>query len=126
FFAKADRRARFLPFGIFSDERYHIVEGNDAIAAGLRDSLRSSQLEYGMRLVRVKRRASGSYELTFDTDGRTVTRVHDVVVLTLPFSVLRNIELDTSLKLPDWKRKAIDELGYGTNAKQMVGFQGRV
>lgn len=126
FFAKADRRARFLPFGIFSDERYHIVEGNDAIATGLRDSLRPGQLSYGMRLVRVKRRASGGYELTFDAGGRTVTRTHDAVVLTLPFSVLRHIELDANLELPAWKRKAIDELGYGTNAKQMIGFQGRV
>ncbi|HEU0204564.1 MAG TPA: FAD-dependent oxidoreductase, partial [Burkholderiaceae bacterium] len=125
FFAKADRRARFLPFGVFSDERYHLVDGNDAIATGLRDSLAPAQLEYGMRLVRVRRRADGAYEWTFENGGTTLTRVHDVVVIAIPFSVLRGVELDASLALPGFKRIAIDELGYGTNAKQMVGFRGR-
>ena len=31
-FIHADRRSRFMPFGVFSDERYHVVEGNDRIA----------------------------------------------------------------------------------------------
>ena len=49
---------------------------------------------------------------------------HDLVVLTLPFSVLRGIELDASLELPAWKRDAF-EVGYGTNSKNMVGFTSR-
>ena len=33
-FIHADRRSKFTPFGVFSDERYHILEGNEAIARG--------------------------------------------------------------------------------------------
>jgi monoamine oxidase len=43
----------------------------------------------------------------------------------MPFSVLRKLTLDPSLGLPDWKLKAINELGYGSNSKNMVGFDGR-
>ena len=47
----------------------------------------------------------------------------DRVVLALPFTLLRDVRLD--VELPPVKRKAIDELGYGTNAKLMVGFSER-
>ena len=122
-FVKVDRRSRFIPFGVFSDERYHIVNGNDAIAQGIAAGL-TKPVEYGMSLVRVKKLADGRIELTFKQGAATIVRVHDVAVITLPFSVLRTIELHASLNLPPWKVKAIKELGYGTNAKQMVGFDG--
>jgi monoamine oxidase len=47
------------------------------------------------------------------------------VVFAIPFSTLREVELDASLGLPDWKKFAIEELRYGTNAKMMVGFDRR-
>ena len=34
-FIHADRRSKFTPFGVSSDERWHIVEGNDRIPSGL-------------------------------------------------------------------------------------------
>jgi monoamine oxidase len=120
-FIHADRRSRFQPFGIFSDERYHIIEGNDRIAAGLAGDLPSA-IRYGHALRRIARKADGSLELTFQTGGRTVTVACDYVICTLPFSVLRTLELTSSLALPWWKRQAINELQYGTNAKMMVGF----
>ena len=122
-FAKADRRSRFMPFGIFSDERYHLVDGNDAIAYGISARL-AKPVELGLLLVGVRKISDGRIELTFKRGATTVVRKHDVVVLTIPFTVLRGIDLDVSLELPPWKRMAIDELGYGTNAKQMVGFDG--
>lgn len=123
-FIHADRRSKFTPFGVFSDERYHLVDGNDGVVAGLTAGL-GSQINLGMRLVRIARTNSGRIELTFDQQGSTVTKVHDTVVVTLPFTVLRDIELDANLNLPPEKMNAIQTLGYGTNAKMMVGFSGR-
>jgi len=120
-FIHADRRSRFVPFGIFSDERYHIVEGNDAIAQGLAGDL-TDPVRYGHILRRAARTSDGRIELTFKVDDVTTTAMYDYVVVTLPFTVLRDIELADSLQLPVWKRQAICELGYGTNAKMMVGF----
>jgi monoamine oxidase len=123
FFIHADKRSRFMPFGVFSDERYHIVEGNDAIAQGLAADL-PSPVRYGHWLQRVARSAAGQVALTFGTDGGTITKAFDYAILAIPFTVMRGLELDASLQLPAWKRLAIDTLGYGTNAKMMVGFDG--
>src|SRR5262249_42067818 len=38
---------------------------------------------------------------------------------------LRAVSLDASLGLPPAKRRAIDDLVYGTNSKMMIGFDGR-
>ncbi|MGE4053208.1 MAG: FAD-dependent oxidoreductase, partial [Vicinamibacterales bacterium] len=112
---KADRRSRFMPFGVFSDERYHLVDGNDGIASGLAARL-SRPVELGLKLTRVRRIPDGRIELVFKQGSQTVTRRHQFAVLTLPFSVLRGVELDAGLQLPAWKRTAINQLGYGTNA----------
>jgi monoamine oxidase len=120
-FIHADRRSRFMPFGVFSDERYHVVQGNDRIAEGLAADL-GSAIRYGHVLRRVARKSDGSIELTFDSGGRRVTATYDYVILTLPFSVLRDVELASTLELPWWKQQAITGLGYGDNAKMMIGF----
>lgn len=116
-FIHADRRSKFTPFGVFSDERYHVVEGNEAIARGLAGRL-AGQIAPGKKLVAVQRLSSGRIRLSFS--DRT-TADHDAVVLSVPFTVLRGVDL-RGLNLPAWKTEAINRLGYGDNAKMMVGF----
>ncbi|MEZ4393806.1 MAG: NAD(P)/FAD-dependent oxidoreductase [Polyangiales bacterium] len=123
-FLHADRRNRFQPFGIFSDERFHVTEGNGRIPLELHARL-ARPAELGMRLARVAKTSGGRIELTFTSGRRTVVRTHDRAVITLPFSVLRGVELHASLGLPAWKTRAIRELRYGTNAKMMIGFTSR-
>jgi monoamine oxidase len=62
-FIHADRRSKFTPFGVYSDERYHIVEGNDAIATGLAGRL-AGQIRYGKRLAAVSKLPTGRIRLT--------------------------------------------------------------
>jgi monoamine oxidase len=123
-FIHADRRSKFTPFGVFSDERYHIVDGNDRIVEGLTQSL-ARPVALGMRLTAVRKTGAGAVELTFDSAGGPVTRVHDIVVLTIPFTVLSGVQLHANLGLSQEKRDAIAMLGYGDNAKMMVGFDSR-
>jgi monoamine oxidase len=123
FFIHADRRSRFEPFGVFSDERFHVVEGNQAIPQGLAASL-ADPIRFGRRLVAARKRSDGRIELTMSQGGSLRTYVHDIVVFAIPFSVLREVDLDPSLELPAWKLLAIDELQYGTNSKMLIGFDG--
>jgi monoamine oxidase len=123
-FIHADRRSKFTPFGIFSDERYHLVDGNDRIIEGLTREL-PGPITYDSRLVRIRRLSDGRIELTFQQGSRAVTFTHDVAVLAIPFTTLRDVDLDTSLGLPPAQRAAIQGLGYGTNAKLMIGFSSR-
>ncbi len=120
-FVHADRRSKFRPFGVFSDERYHILQGNQAVPDGLASRL-AGRIRNGHVLEAVRKTASGRVELRF---GGGTSSVHDAVVLAIPFTVLRQVDLDPSLDLPAWKTSAIQELGYGTNAKMMVGFSRR-
>ena len=78
-----------------------------------------------MKLIRVLKTAGGKIELTFAQGAAIKQFTFDTVVLALPFSTLREVELDASLALPGWKVNAIQSLGYGTNAKMMLGFNGR-
>ncbi len=123
-FVHADRRSRFQPFGVFSDERYHVLAGNQAIPESLRraiDPPGEGRIRYGKRLVAARKSATNDVVLFF-ADGTSAA--HDAAVLAIPFTVLR--EVDTlGLGLSADKLRAIRDLGYGDNAKMMVGFGGR-
>ncbi|MFL5346128.1 MAG: flavin monoamine oxidase family protein [Hyalangium sp.] len=122
FFIRANRRSRFEPFGV-SDERFHLVGGNQQIPREIAARL-PGQVRYGERLEAVRKTAAGAIELTLRRGSTVVTATYDAVVIAIPFTVLRNVSLDVSLGLPAWKTYAIQQLGYGTNAKMMVGFNG--
>lgn len=121
-FLHADNSSKFREYGVFSDERYHLIGGNDAIAANIRARL-PGPVNLGAELVRLGKNASNEYELFFR--GASTPERFDAVIVTVPFTVLRRITLDPSLGLSADKRRAIDTLGYGANAKTMIGFNGR-
>ena len=113
------------PFRIFgdSDERFHLRGGNDLLPTRLAERL-DGRIETAHRLVALGQETDGRYRLTFERGAATREVRAERVVLTLPFTMLREVELD--LELPPAKEKAIAELGYGTNAKLMVGFSERL
>ncbi|NJO72685.1 MAG: FAD-dependent oxidoreductase [Leptolyngbyaceae cyanobacterium RM1_406_9] len=51
-------------------------------------------------------------------------RIYEHIVLTVPFTVLRHIDL--RVDLPPTKRLAIDQLGYGTGTKLIAPFRERI
>lgn len=114
--------SEFKEFGD-SDERFHAKDGNDGFTTKLADALPAGSVELGATLRAVKARGDG-WTLTFERDATSFDVDADHVVLTIPFTRLR--EVDIQAELPAAKRKAIDEIGYGTNAKLMVGFSDRV
>jgi monoamine oxidase len=113
------------PFKIFgeSDERYHIRGGNDQVPTELGRRL-GDRVETGTRLEALAQRPDGTYQISLRRDQTSTTVDADRVVLALPFTKLREVKLD--VELPETKRNAIAELGYGTNAKLMVGFSERL
>jgi monoamine oxidase len=112
------------PFRVFgdSDERFHVQGGNDRIISALADRV-ASAIESGSVLESVAQRADGRFTLTFRRDSGTRVVIARHVVLTLPFTLLRDVALD--VPMPPAQRRAIAELGYGTNAKLMLGFSSR-
>ena len=113
---------RFDIFGV-SDEQYTTALGNGSIPQRLAQRL-TSDLSLGQRLSAVTERKDGRYALTFTAGGRESDVLASQVILTLPFALLRQVDL--RVKLPPAKRRAIAQLSYGTNAKLIAGFTERV
>lgn len=105
-----------------SDERYHVRGGNDRITTALAERLEGA-VETGTVLESVSRRADGSLVCAFQRGAGRMEVAAPHVVLAIPFTLLRAVRLD--VPLTPGKRLAIDTLGYGTNAKLMMGFTGR-
>lgn len=124
YFAKASKQAKLRLWGNWSDERYHVIGGNQQIPIGLAARL-PGQILYERKLVRARKLSDGRIELTFTQGNKTITATHDAVVFALPYHLLRDVELDASLGLPQWKLDSIASFVCGNNAKLMIGFQGK-
>ena len=113
------------PFRMFgeSDERYHVHAGNDTIPRTLADKL-SDAIETNTILESIDRRADGTYACSLRRGSSSTTATAAQVLVAIPFTLLRDVRIN--VPLPAEKRRAIAELGYGTNAKLMVGFSSRV
>jgi len=112
----------FLVFG-GSDERFHFHGGNDLVTDALRARIAEDQVTLDHALTKVAQ-VGDQFDLTFMTSGGEVTARAQHVVYALPFTKLREVDLADS-GLTDEKKQIITELGYGTNAKLMLGFTER-
>jgi monoamine oxidase len=106
-----------------SDERFHTHAGNDSVANALAQAL-DRPVQTGHWLRRVEPRAGGGYQLTFDRDGSTIEHHADLVVLAIPQTTLRDVELALP-EFPEDKRRSIDEVNYGRNSKLMSLYSTR-
>jgi monoamine oxidase len=124
-----DTARRFSIFGD-SDESHRIAGGSatlpGTLAARLTTKPLSARATINLRseLTHIARDDAG-LKLTFKTADGTRTVSARRVVLTLPFTRLRTVEGLGSLGLSAAKMKAINELGYGNNAKLMVATRSR-
>jgi monoamine oxidase len=105
-----------------SDERYHVVGGNDQIPKKLAEKL-NQRIVFGTVLESIRATDAG-YRVSLRQDNTSLERTYSRVLLTMPFSVLRQVEL--AVELPPVKRQAIHELGYGTSSKLAVPFRERI
>ncbi len=104
-----------------SDERYKVQGGNQRLVDELARRV-ESQIQRRHRLEAIRSKGSG-FTLTFQTSSGVIDEDADIVVLAIPFTLLRDVKV--SVDLPQLKKTAIAELGYGANAKVLVGFGSR-
>ena len=99
-----------------SDEMFHIVGGNDQLVTRMVEQLPAGTIRQGCELLAV-RRSGSSYRLTFHGNGAGLFEVSaDHVVLALPFTKLRDVDL-SGAGLSRLKMRAIRNLPLGQNAK---------
>lgn len=105
-----------------ADERYSIRGGNDQLVSNLAGALPDGTVRMDAPLERLSMRSDGGYEMSFAGVAGTVRADH--VVLALPFTTLRAVDLSDA----GFSRKRLDcieELGMGTNAKVLMQFEQR-
>ncbi len=105
-----------------ANERYHTAGGNDLIIEGMAATLDDDAVALATPLRAVERRHDNSYALRFEGLAETVGADH--VVLCLPFTTLRQVDLDHS-GLSKKRLRSIRQLGMGTNAKNHVQLERR-
>jgi monoamine oxidase len=110
-------------FGL-SDERYHVRGGNQQIPEAIARSL-GERVVRGHRLIRLRRTPAGRAELTFARGAGTIEITADLVVLALPFAVLRDLDW-AEAGFDQRKARAINELGRAHNGKTQLQFTERI
>ena len=99
----------------YSDERYIIEGGSSALTDAMTNAL-GSAVKLGKVLKSVET-AGSAYSLTF-RDGQKVTA--DIVIVTVPNTVLRDITLNVTL--PAKFRNYVAQVGLGYNEKVVASF----
>ncbi len=107
-----------------ADEKWHIHGGNDQLITGLLARLPDGVLNLGERLVAIRPQASG-YRCSFERAGATHDVTADHVVLAIPFTLLRSVNL-SRVPVSRRHRLAIDEEPLGSNSKFFLQFSSRV
>lgn len=113
---------RFSPYEE-SDQRYHVRGGNDLIVGKLAERV-AGGIATGTRLMALARRDDGRYRLVVLRDGAEREEVADRVILALPFTLLRGVDLRDA-GFPPRKMRSITELGMGRNTKLQLQFDER-
>jgi len=111
----------FQIFGA-SDERYHIVGGNESLPKAIAAALKDVRLNHTLTAIAGK--SDGTFDLTLKTGNTSITSNFDRVILAIPFSVLRTLDYSAA-GFDLLKQTAITQLGYGKNAKLHLQFDSR-
>lgn len=117
-------------FDIFgqSDERFHMAGGNDQLPKALAADIEAAApgtIQFDVALTGIRQLFGGGYRLSVNRAGGPATMDADHVVLTLPFSVLRHLDI-AQAGFNRRKLNAIRMLGYGSNVKLQLQFNSRL
>jgi monoamine oxidase len=102
-----------------SDETYMVQGGNGKIIESLTKEL-TGQIQTNKRLLAITQSNNG-YQLTFQ-DNSLINA--DYVIIAVPFTTLRQI--DIKIQLPPTLTKFIQETNLGRNEKVFAGFNNRI
>lgn len=116
-------RQQVDPYG-GSDARFHVRDGNDAIATHLAAALRRP-VALESPLVALARRGDGRCDVTVQRGSGLVTDTYDRVILALPFANLREVDLTRAAFRPH-KHRAIQALPMAASAKLQLQFDFRL
>src|SRR5262245_39564701 len=108
-----------------SDEQYRLAGGNERLPRAIAAALPGGTVRTATSLTSVNKETDGLYTLGLKHGVSRFTENADRVILTVPFSILRNLDYHAA-GFNNVKNTAIQQLGYGTNAKLHLQFNHRL
>ena len=114
-------------FNIFgsSDKIYRIKGGNDGLTWRLYKSLPKGTVKFKTQLLSISKVKYDKYKLVFQSACKVASVLADIVVLAIPFSILKlSVNYDKA-NFSELKKIAIDELVMGNNSKLSVQLSSR-
>ena len=108
-------------YSAFTGTRYSIEGGNDLLAKAMAASL-GDRVNYGSVVVRIERDNTG-VRVVLTRSGTTHTISADYVVCTLPFSILRRLEISPPFSAE--KQRFIRGLSYASISRVFLQFSRR-
>ena len=105
-----------------ADERWHVRGGNDQVPNRVADALPDGTLHLESPLESLRERSDGRYELSLGGIRKPV--VADHVILTTPFTTLRNVDL-SGAGFGRQRLSAIEDFGLGTDVKLLLQYDRR-
>jgi monoamine oxidase len=106
-----------------SDERYKVRGGNQSICDALAEKYQN-HIQLNRTLESIRKKSTGFNLKMSGMSGMSGDVVADMVIMTIPFTKLRLV--DIGIPMPQVKWDSINTLGYGTNAKLMLGMNRHV
>jgi len=106
-----------------TDERLHVVGGNDKVMHGMADQLPDGSIETGRKLEAIGPNGSG-YTLSFDTGPDETC---DVLVMALPLGLVKHIDIHRDIwdQFSMQKKMAITDVTTADNGKIQMEFEPR-
>lgn len=114
-------------FAVFgeSDEKFRVDGGNEQLPKRMAKRIGLERFELEHALTAIVARADDTVELAFDTPAGPKSVIVDAVVLTVPFAVLRRLDLSAA-GFEAKKLQAIQDLGRGVGGKLQMQFAKRL
>jgi monoamine oxidase len=107
-----------------TDERLHVVGGNDLIPHGMANELPVGTIQTGRKLEAIVGDRNGPYTLVFDIG---LDETCDKLVLAIPYGLIKNLDIDIRIInqfLPE-KNQAIAQILQADNGKVQMEFSDR-
>src|SRR5262249_31697134 len=79
-----------------SDERYHLVGGNEGLPRAIAEALAPGTVQTGVALVAIAKNSNGTFTLALRRGSTKFNVTADHVILALPFSVLRTLDFSAA------------------------------
>jgi monoamine oxidase len=106
------------------DERWHVRHGNDQVPTLAAKALPAGTLQLESPLQSLIKRADGRYELRFGGSAASRPVIADHVILTAPWTTLREVDLEGA-GFSGYRMTAIRDLGMGTDVKLLLQYHRR-